>query len=107
MLGRLRNALARALFVEREPRERAWSGPAPPRPAVRTEASSPERPLRSRREADAHRETAVIAAHRERALRRVAAAASDACEDWSQGLDVDEAMIRLRAELQSAAEFDV
>ena len=47
-----------------------------------------------------------MAAQHERALRRVAAAANEACEDWERGLDIDEAMIRLRAELQTAAEYE-
>ena len=50
-------------------------------------------------------EAAVIRRQRERALARVAVAAGEACEDWARGLDVDEAMVRLRAELRSAAEF--
>jgi hypothetical protein len=50
-------------------------------------------------------EAAVMRRERERALARVAAAAGEACDDWARGLDVDEAMLRLRAELRSAAEF--
>jgi hypothetical protein len=51
-------------------------------------------------------ERGIMAAHHERALRRVAEAAQVACEDWSLGLDVDEAMARLQAELRTAAEFE-
>jgi hypothetical protein len=50
-------------------------------------------------------ERRIMAQQRQRALARVAAAASEACEDWARGIDVDEAMLRLRAELRSAAEF--
>jgi hypothetical protein len=50
-------------------------------------------------------EATVMRRQRERALARVAVAAGEACDDWERGLDVDEAMLRLRAELRSAAEF--
>jgi hypothetical protein len=107
VLGRLRSAIARAFAgSEREPGSRTWEALAPQPRSALEESRRREHQLRLKRERDRAAEAAVMAAHRERALRRVAAAAGDACEDWSQGLDLDEAMLRLRAELQSAAEFD-
>ena len=106
VLGRLRSAIARALFAERERPGRGWREPSTRPPALLDDSRLADPPRRPRREPDRLDEAAVIAAHRERALRRVAAAAGEACDDWSQGLDVDDAMLRLRAELQSAAEFD-
>ncbi len=52
-------------------------------------------------------EAAALAPHLERALRRVAAAAEEVCESWAAGLDLDEPVERLRAELRVAAEFEV
>ena len=108
VLGRLRHALAHAFSGERLPRERTRYEPARSARAV----LEPPGRIRGRGEPDkAHAasltdETAVMAAQHERALRRVAVAANEACEDWERGLDVDEAMLRLRAELQTAAEYE-
>lgn len=63
-----------------------------------------ERPLPFRLPLDA--DDLLFARQRERMLRRVAAAAELACEERSLGLDVDDAMRRLRAELRTAAEFE-
>ena len=52
-------------------------------------------------------EAAALAPHLERALRRVAAAAEEVCESWAAGLDLDEPVERLRAELRVAGEFEV
>jgi hypothetical protein len=104
MLGRLRSALARAFFADPQPEPRMRREPGTSlvllddtvRPSV----------LRTRREPPPLDEEEIMAAQRERALRRVAVAATEACDDWARGLDVDDAMIRLRAELQTAAEYD-
>ena len=97
VLGRLRHALAHAFSGERLPRERTRYQPA------RTRG---RRELGEGHGAALTDGTAVMAAQHERALRRVAVAANEACEDWERGLDVDEAMLRLRAELQTAAEYE-
>jgi hypothetical protein len=66
----------------------------------------PPRPRRARDRGPVEiDEAAVMRRQRERTLARVAVAAGEACDDWERGLDVDEAMRRLRAELRSAAEF--
>ena len=88
------------------------TGPGTSGRTVREVVLEPPGRTRSRRQpGDGHAaaltdETAVMAAQHERALRRVAVAANEACEDWERGLDVDEAMVRLRAELQTAAEYE-
>ena len=108
VLGRLRHALAHAFSGERLPRERTGYEPAHGARAV----LEPSGRTRSRREPGGRHsaaltdETAVMTAQHERALRRVAGAANEACDDWERGLDVDEAMLRLRAELQTAAEYE-
>jgi hypothetical protein len=51
-------------------------------------------------------ERRIIASHRQRALERVLEAAEAACDDWAQGLDLDEAMRALQAELYTASEFE-
>jgi hypothetical protein len=85
-LARLRTAVVRGLWLRR-------NGDSP-------------RSSKSRRRRPALDERRIMAVHHERALRRVAEAAHTACEDWSLGLDVDEAMSRLQAELRTAAEFE-
>jgi hypothetical protein len=108
VLGRLRHALVHAFSGERLPRDRTGYERAH---GARGLLEPPGR-TRSRREpGDGHAtaltdEAAVMAAQHERALRRVAVAANEACEDWERGLDIDEAMVRLRAELQTAAEYE-
>jgi hypothetical protein len=104
MLGRLRNALARALFADPqvEPRTRREPGAS----LVLLEHTVRPPAVRTRREPPPLDEAEIMAAQRERALRRVAAAATEACDDWARGLDLDDAMIRLKAELQTAAEYD-
>jgi hypothetical protein len=108
VLGRLRHALTHRFSGERRPRERAsWE----PRHGSSDVVEATRRP-RDRREPGERRafspadERAVMAAQHERALRRVAAAAGEVCEDWERGLDVDEAISRLRSELQTAAEYE-
>ena len=107
-LGRLRHALAHAFSGERLPRDRTGYEPAD---GARAVLEPPGRTRSRRQPGERHAaaltdETAVMAAQHERALRRVAVAANEACEDWERGLDVDEAMLRLRAELQTAAEYE-
>jgi hypothetical protein len=104
VIGRLRSALARALFADPQPEPRARREPG--KSLVLLDDAVRPTVLRTRREQPPLNEAEIMAAQRERALRRVAAAATEACDDWARGLDLDDAMIRLRAELQTAAEYE-